>query len=170
MNGVDWIALAGGAWVVRRGYRRGLGVELIRLLRLVLALVAGTSLYGVVAGLLDTLPLFDQGLSRPVGFVGTTAGAWMLLSRMKRWAAGAVEARCSPRTIRVGGAVTAGAKAVFALTGLVATVNLSPAIPFHRAVTEESRLGHTLATLLPNQPEEIDNERSDSTTDRPTER
>ena len=149
MNGFDLLAVIGLGWSARRGYRRGLSEELFRLLRLGLALLAGTGLYHGVAGGLAAITPLSEGLSQSIGFAGSTVGVWLLLSRLRRLLRRTVEDRVAAGWAQTGGAILATAKSLLAIVGIVATAYVGSGLPFREAIAENSWIGHAISRVLP---------------------
>ncbi|MCZ7592660.1 MAG: CvpA family protein [Kiritimatiellae bacterium] len=93
MSAVDLIAAAYIAFGIWRGRMRGLADEGYRLIRMLLAFVAGCGLYGFISALLKKLFSMTGGISAPLAFIIALGGAWWLTRTLKKTLATLLAAR-----------------------------------------------------------------------------
>jgi hypothetical protein len=148
MNLFDIVSVLGVGSAAARGWRRGLAVEGYRLFRMVVALVAGTSLYGGLSDLLGRVAGIQSSWADPAMFLGVSFGAWSLLRRLRAWSEARLAAALPARTLALGGAVAAGIKALAVVGGAVTVFSLSSWLPGHETVGVDSWMARLLGPWL----------------------
>ncbi|HMP72591.1 MAG TPA: CvpA family protein [Kiritimatiellia bacterium] len=138
MNAFDYLALAFIVSAILRGFKQGLSKEFYRLIRLGIALLAGTSLYASMSDAMGRVSGAASGITDPLTFVGITGGIWMILRTLRSWIEGVVAKSAPAKVQKSGGAAAAGIKAVILVGGVIAVFNLASWIPGHRLVAEDS--------------------------------
>ncbi|HMP90859.1 MAG TPA: CvpA family protein [Kiritimatiellia bacterium] len=149
MNGFDYIALAALVSAALRGYRQGLAAEFYRLLRLSVALLAGTSLYSMVGDLITNVLNIKASLADPAMFVGISVTVWSLLRRFRLWLEAWLRARVTGKYQAMGGALAAGLKALLLTGGLVTLFSMASWMPGHETVAQDSMFARLLAPFIP---------------------
>ena len=134
MNSFDCIAVASLIAAALRGYRQGLAKEIFRLLRLAVALIAGTSLYELASSWFAHVSAWMG----PVVFVGGAGGVWLLLRSLRKLSEAWLILHVPQKFQSMGGAVAAIAKTAILLGGVIATFHLATWIPGHAVVAERS--------------------------------
>ena len=149
MNGFDYIALVALISAGLRGYRQGLAMEFYRLLRMSVALLAGTSLYSLLSGLVTSVLSVKSGVADPVMFAGTTIFVWSMLRKLRVWMEAWLKSKVTGRYQSIGGAVAACLKTLILTGGLVALFNMASWMPGHDAVAQDSMVAKILQPFLP---------------------
>jgi len=150
MNGFDYTALAVLGAAIMRGYKRGLSVEFYQLFRMAVALLAGTSLYGMLSDALTGILNIKSGIADPAMFLGSTVVVWSLLRRMRAWMEAWILAKLPKGYQSIGGAVAAGLKTSILLGGVVVLFNLADWLPGHTAISRDSITSEVVHFFLPD--------------------
>jgi len=149
MNEFDYAALAVLGSAIMRGYKRGLSVEFYRLFRMTVALLAGTSLYGMLSDGLSGVLNVKSGIADPAMFLGSTVVVWSLLRRLRSWMEAWILARFPQKYQATGGAVAAGMKAAILLGGVVTLFNLADWLPGHAFISRDSATSAIVHFFIP---------------------
>lgn len=149
MNGFDYAALAVLGSAIMRGYKRGLAVEFYRLFRMLVALLAGTGLYGILSDLLTSMLNVKSGIADPVMFLGSSLAVWSLLRRLRVWMEAMILAKLPKNYQAIGGAVAAGLKSALLLGGVVTLFSLADWLPGHESIAQDSITSQIVHFILP---------------------
>ncbi len=149
MNGFDIVTFVLIGLAARRGFKNGLASEFYRLLRVLIALFAGTSLYRIFSDSVSGLLNINSGYSDPILFVVAMVITWKLLRRIRRWIESVVLAITPQKVQAIGGALAAGCKTCMLIFALVATVSLSTWLPGRAWIAEDSFTGKIVQSFLP---------------------
>lgn len=152
MNSFDYLAIAWLIAAALNGYRQGLAKELYRLVRIAVALIAGSSLYGLISGWATQISGAASTWLGPVIFAGGTVGVWLLLRSLRKWIEAWLLLRTPKKLQAAGGAVVALAKTVLLLGGVIATFHLATWIPGHALVAERSIASKIAGPFLADRP------------------
>lgn len=148
MNPVDVIAaayIAFGAW---RGRMRGLADEGYRLVRLLIAFVAGCGLYGVVSGALKQAFSLAGGVSAPLAFVLTVGIAWWFTRWIKKTITTLIAARFMKHE-KLGGLIAGGLRVLIIVISVAGLFHLADKAPGRDSVSEESIIGRIADRVIP---------------------
>lgn len=124
MNPVDLVGAAYIAFGIWRGRARGLADEGYRLIRMLIAFVAGCGLYGFIAALLKKVFSMSGGISTPLAFVLVLGGAWWLTRLLKKTLTTVLAARFA-RHARLGGMIAAGIRVFLIVLSIAGLFHLS---------------------------------------------
>lgn len=144
MNTFDLGCLAILAYSCSRGYRRGLAVEADRLIRMALALLAGTALFGWFSDLLIRLLSLGETFARPLCFLGITTGTWFGMRSVRKRIVATLSERAGSGVQAWGGTAAAGVKSLLALAAVTTALSLSAWMPFHEKASD-SVLGRVMS-------------------------
>lgn len=152
MNSFDYLAIALLIAAALNGYRQGLAKELFRLLRIMIALLAGSSLYGLISGWVTQVSGTASAWMNPVIFVAGTVGIWLLLRSLRKWLEAWLLLHTPKKIQSMGGAIAAIAKTTILLGGVIATFHLATWIPGHALVAERSLASKITRPFLSDRP------------------
>lgn len=124
MNALDLAGVAYIAFGVWRGRVRGLADEGYRLVRMVIAFVAGCGLYGFISALLKKLFSTTGSISTPLAFVITIAGAWWLTRLLKKTLTTVLAARFAKYS-KIGGMIAGGIRLFLIVLSIAGLFHLS---------------------------------------------
>ena len=148
MNQFDMAALLLMVSAALRGYRNGLAIEGYRLFRMLVALLAGSSIYGLLNSAMSGMLDHSSSWLDPVIFVGSIVVIWKLLKQLRRWMEALIAARIPQRFQSIGGSLAAGAKAAVLIGGIITMFNLADWLPGHNVVARDSKAAHLMSPFL----------------------
>ncbi len=112
-----------------RGRIGGLGRELYRTLRTLIAAVAGMSLFRLVGDLLARLPLLEQATGRFAGFLLLFAATWLVLLRIRAFVIRLCNERLAAKARRTWGFLLGIVRSAILVGVAVFGLNLLPVLP-----------------------------------------
>jgi len=149
MNGFDYIALAALVMAALRGRRNGLALEFYRLFRMAVALLAGTSLYGMLSHALSSVMNITSGYADPLMFVTSSVVTWKLLRRIRSWMEIWIKAKVPGHWQAAGGSIAAATKTAVLIAGLVTMFDLADWLPGHESISQDSITSQIVRFILP---------------------
>ncbi|MDA0323499.1 MAG: hypothetical protein O2923_12410 [Verrucomicrobia bacterium] len=160
MNGIDMAALAYMVVGFFRGRKRGLGVEVYRLIRMAVPVVAGCGMYGVIRKGLAAVPALQGESAGLVGFIGVTGGAFLLMMKGRGALLAYLERKFDQKSTALKAGLAGLLRTAIVSMGLVTAVELSPA----DFATSDSQLGSIVRHVLesPDKPPAESAEESDT--------
>lgn len=147
MSAVDLIAAAYIAFGIWRGRMRGLADEGYRLIRMLLAFVAGCGLYGFISALLKKLFSMTGGISAPLAFIIALGGAWWLTRTLKKTLATLLAARFAKYS-KVGGMIAGGVRLFLVVLSIAGLFHLA-SDALGRDATSQSFFGKIAVRVIP---------------------
>lgn len=148
-NAVDVVALAVLAWGTVMGFRRGLSVELARVISVVVALILGLYSIGRVSDYLVVHTRLTENTARVISFVCTVLGAFFAM-KLLRWALAKIVKIAFTDTIdRWGGLLAGFVKSAGLVIIVLIVMNIVPNRYLNEQFGEKSVIGRGLRHYMP---------------------
>ena len=142
MSIVDLVVVAGLGLGFVRGRKRGLGLELYKLVNIGIPILAGCGLYTLAGGVVSLIPGLGGEGSGLLGFLSVFAGTLFLMRIIRKKLRVYLVGRFGEASRTVAGVVGTTRVGVL-LLGLLTGIQLSPA----RFITEGSLFGRIIGAL-----------------------